>query len=401
MKDLNEKYSKTVESWGVPHCFHGILRTFLKMADQATPMMMHRYIGKLGLGLSLIGMLSLVVAFFGGFVYVLAKNYPCTGDCLSCSISVDGTSDSSAYTTCSPLATNSLEVRAGCLSLPLTNSYSNINTIILEGQKLLATDIDDLADDTVNHITKHLDLWKCFEKNSQGQVTDAKVPCIKEWATGANDETNRGAWMGASDSYDLLGKSETDASYNKLTDAAWVAYANKALYSSISLTCLLHSVSNDMLNDDTTSSINSSVSFTPVQAGYRGGDYFGDGNDIDYTIFNGCGCSISCPGDAVAGTSSPEITLWEGLGSFSIALPTKYFAMSQNEYEEAGDQWLTFEAVRGDTGQHCTDSIYSSAPSSLETGSYECCTSKTFSATMAEANAFGGLCMTVMVVVDK
>ena len=40
-----------------------------------------------------------------------------------------------------------------------------------------------------------------------------------------------------------------------------------------------------------------------------------------------------------------------------------------------------------------------SAPPSLENSFFNCCTKQTFSAVMAEANAFAALCMTVMVLV--
>ena len=88
---------------------------------------------------------------------------------------------------------------------------------------------------------------------------------------------------------------------------------------------------------------------------------------IDYVVFSGCGCEIGCPVSdtdpnpnvgAITGTSSSEITIGEGLGSYKIAVPTRYFAMSMAEYHAfTGDEWLTFEPVSGYTGSHCSFSV--------------------------------------------
>ena len=88
---------------------------------------------------------------------------------------------------------------------------------------------------------------------------------------------------------------------------------------------------------------------------------------IDYVVFEGCGCEIGCPLSdtdpnpkvkAITGTSSSEVTGGEGLGQYKIAVPTRYFAISMEEYDYiTGDEWLTFEPVSGYTGSHCSFSV--------------------------------------------
>ena len=110
------------------------------------------------------------------------------------------------------------------------------------------------------------------------------------------------------------------------------------------------------------------VNGLPFEAGpWPFEDSIPDDSRIDYVLFSGCGCDIKCPVSdtdpdpdvkAIIGTSSSEITSDMGLGFYKIALPTRYFAMSNFEYAtQANDNWFTFEPVSGYTGSHCSFSV--------------------------------------------
>jgi len=69
--ELHNKYQATVESWRIPQKLSPFVRTALKQADQSTPMAMHRFVGRRGMFLSVLVMVSLIGSYAAGFGYIL------------------------------------------------------------------------------------------------------------------------------------------------------------------------------------------------------------------------------------------------------------------------------------------------------------------------------------------
>ena len=324
--ELHNKYQATVESWRVPKGLSPFVRTALKQADQSTPMAMHRFVGRPGMFLSVLVMVSLIGSYAAGFGYILNVHYggECTEDngCQSCFVSLEE-SDAST-TTCTALSVSTLDVASGCLSFSMDNSYDKVDSIFEymkqydESNTLLTMEGDPEDDDSpgvpegarqdiTTRFAKQSEIWKCFDKNSRGQVIDPSAYCILQWASGVTDGafglTNpNGAWMGRSDSFALFDAdlSDVQSTVESFTDEekqSAIDMAIKVLYSSISTSCLRNSA--DWTNATTLTLIG------------ENGDL-----DIDYVEFQGCGCRVQCPGDAgVIGGSSLDVTTSERAAS--------------------------------------------------------------------------------------
>jgi len=166
--------------------------------------------------------------------------------------------------------------------------------------------------------------------------------------------------------------------------------ALKVMYSAISLSCLRYS--SMYLGENSTYLGNGLIQNVSVQ------NASGTGESIDYAMFIGQGSKITCPttsGIMIAGTSSTEVTTekgQEGLGEYSIALPTHFIALSTADIEEYGNGWLTVEAVNGNDKTHCGSNVFST-PATLSSGFYKCCARKDNIRVLAESHSFADFMM--------
>ena len=266
---------------------------------------------------------------------------------------------------------NTLNVQGGCLSIPLKNNYDIVDSVISTAKSSRCSLIigegrnyyDDVGysyyyyDDDIDLVRRrlsdnddqycssysyyeseeeqllldkinlHLEIWDCFAPNKNGQVKDPDVDCIKNWA-------NRG-WLGQADMFD---------GSNPGQESAWVAYGIKALFSAVSLSCLRSSASFvQMFNMHAESICSNTI------AGGTGVCTMP--KSLNYTMFIGCGCEVSCPGIDIIGASAAEVTTGQGLGDFFISIPNYYLVTEENDYEIGGDDALSFEAVSAATGK--------------------------------------------------
>jgi hypothetical protein len=342
---------------------YAIPANFLKQADQNSPLVLVKMPKKIAFTIAVV----LFGAYLLGFIFQLAEMYGrCDQDnnCVTCAI----TNVEVPGSDCSRLADTQLNVRSGCMTVGLPNEFDLIKDILANTKKIIENSEDDFTPAMYESLTRHGDIIDTIQKNTHNQMIDPSVDKLRDFFK--------------DNFFGLSNAMATADGIDSLDDSVVVGAGLKVLYSYITLGCALHSQTDNGIQ---------TIS--------------GLGDGLQYTYVTVCGCSLYCPTDmtVVAGSIDAAVPdLDHGLSTALLAFPDNYVQTVDTSADPGYDRKaasLEFQYFTvGNAPKHCSNSVFTSTPSSLNSVLFECCTEKTNLEKLSETSAFAGLVMTFAVV---
>lgn len=281
-------------------------------------------------------------------------------NCITCSITVEFI-DSDV---CDQLADTDLSINSGCISVPMDNEFNLLVDIVNNTNSTIKRLYGEgkIPDPLYQSLTNHYEITTSMRGNNYNQMVNPDIDDLRAWFSKYFIGFNQRLY--------------TDPS--SLPDSLVIAAGIKTIYSYITIGCVISSATN----------------FSSLMI---------EGDQYGYVTINTS--TISCPtaiklvgatfDQAIAGTSRTN-----GLGTVNLSLPFEYVQTPlpnmDPRIEIAPAELLS---LQNGLVSHCATSVFTMAPSTLNTVFYECCVEKTDLEKLSEANAFAGLILTFAVVV--
>ena len=377
--DTRKKLPQEIDTNGSPplSSVQTAYAALLKSADQVSPFVL----SKMPVSVTLVIAALIFGAHGFGFFYQIVQYYHyCSVDnnCVTCSLSLS--QDPNAI--CQRLASTELNINGGCVSIPMENNFSIIEDIV----RNIDLKVDELKEslDSVlfTSLKRHGGVIQLLKSNSNNQLVDPDPQKAREFLSRN--------FFGFSDRF--AGKYALNVS-----DQSAVAAALKVLFSYISIGCVISS-------SEEISTFSRDILTDRDEQGYY---------SLGYTSFALCGCRLQCPSNLTEVSGSIDISALDlqqnGLGSVLLSLPNSYVQCSSPaDADDSGDCIFRDHSAVGELTyeepdhlpnsstvmRHCPASVLTSTPSTLNGLIYECCKPMTNIEKLAQASAFGSLCMT-------
>jgi hypothetical protein len=308
------------------------------------------------------------VAWFIGFFYqigILYGNCNVDNGCKLCSITLEEDKEAE----CERLADTQLAINGGCIAIPMANQFNIIQDISTNAKNIIESlNNDQLISSTLyTSLKRHSEVMDAIQGNSRNQMIDPNPAKLRTFFNKYVVGFSEGLAGGGA---------------NELSDDLIIAAGLKSIYSFITIGCVLHS-STDFDNQVV--------------------------NSFSYTGITACACELTCPTNItiVGGTYDVSVegsSESNGLRDASFVLPDLYVQVFDDTADppfidsQATGEMLVYYTDQN-TVSHCPTSVFTTTPAKLNGVLFECCTEKSDTTKLAEANAFAGLVLTFAVVI--